>query len=56
MIASAPGRRLLPRRARVTEVDLDVEGGCPCLVVKPLGVGFLGFRVGSGVVGRGFGF
>ena len=31
-------------------------GGCPCLVVKPLGVGFLGFRVGSGVVGRGFGF
>ena len=31
-------------------------GGCPCLVVKPLGVGFLGFRVGSGVVGREFGF
>ena len=31
-------------------------GGCPCLVVKPLGVVFRGFRVGSGVVGRGFGF
>ena len=36
--------------------SVTVSGGCPCLVVKPLGVGFLGFRVGSGVVGRGFGF
>ena len=33
-----------------------VEGGCPCLVVKPLGVVFRGFRVGAGVVGRGSGF
>ena len=31
-------------------------GGCPCLVVKPRWVVFRGFRVGAGVVGRGFGF
>ena len=50
------GIELAPRRLLTAAAEHRGGGGCPCLVVKPRWVGFLGFRVGSGVVGRGFGF